>query len=280
MSRDWSRPEVEATVADYLDMLQLELLGKPYNKTAHRRELVRLLQNRSGGAIEFKHENISAVLTEMGLPSIDGYKPRRNYQQRLRDVLEERLPRVLPTIDRVAARVPSNPVGSVQRPDDVVVSAPRMTVGEPLVREPARELFEGKISYPERDALNRRLGRLGEAFVVWYERERLKAAERPDLATRVLWTSEERGDGYGYDVESFEPTGSPIFIEVKTTNLTIRQPFLITRNELRVSKEKEQDYRLHRVFQFSREPRLFVLRGNIEERCRLDPKIYEARFGS
>ena len=39
MADDWSREEVEATVADYFDMLGQELHGQNYNKSAHRRRL-------------------------------------------------------------------------------------------------------------------------------------------------------------------------------------------------------------------------------------------------
>jgi len=91
MPNDWSREEVEATVADYLAMLSAELAGVPYNKAVHRRELVKLLDNRSEQAIEFKHANISAVLIDLGFPYIAGYKPRSNYQQLLYDVVSDRL---------------------------------------------------------------------------------------------------------------------------------------------------------------------------------------------
>src|SRR6185437_11096406 len=98
MPNDWSREEVEATVADYLAMLSAELTGVPYNKAMHRRELMKLLNNRSEQAIEFKHANISAVLIDLGFPYIAGYKPRSNYQQLLYDVVSDRLaenPRLL-----------------------------------------------------------------------------------------------------------------------------------------------------------------------------------------
>ena len=36
---DWSRLEVEAAVADYLDMLALELRDEPFNKAEHNRNL-------------------------------------------------------------------------------------------------------------------------------------------------------------------------------------------------------------------------------------------------
>ena len=90
MAEDWSREEVEATVADYFDMLDQELRGQPYNKTAHRRLLSVRLRNRSDGAIERKHQNISAILLELGFIPIRGYKPASNYQGLLADVVSAR----------------------------------------------------------------------------------------------------------------------------------------------------------------------------------------------
>src|SRR3990172_9157887 len=103
MRRDWSREEVEATVASYLAMLGAELEGRPYSKTEHRSHLSKLLNNRSAGAIERKHQNIGAVLLEFGLPYVDGYKPLRNYQQLLYDTIADRLkhtPELVTTIER------------------------------------------------------------------------------------------------------------------------------------------------------------------------------------
>ena len=81
---------VEATVADYWSMLLSELRNEPYNKAEHNRRLQRLLSSRTNGAIERKHQNISAVLLyEHDLPYIDGYKPLRNVQGLLREVVQE-----------------------------------------------------------------------------------------------------------------------------------------------------------------------------------------------
>lgn len=80
MPEAWSAAEVAATVADYLSMLEAELRGEPCNKAEHNRHLQALLNERSGPAIEFKHANISAVLIELGIPYIAGYKPRGNYR--------------------------------------------------------------------------------------------------------------------------------------------------------------------------------------------------------
>lgn len=85
MGRDWSPDEVDAIVRDYFDMLMMELRGQHYVKAHHRRALLPLLDRRSEGSVEMKHCNISAVLRDSDLPFIDGYKPRPNLQQMLRD---------------------------------------------------------------------------------------------------------------------------------------------------------------------------------------------------
>ena len=61
-------------------MLDQELRGEAYNKSDHNRRLQQLLNGRTKAAVELKHQNISAVMIELGLPYIDGYKPLRNYQ--------------------------------------------------------------------------------------------------------------------------------------------------------------------------------------------------------
>ena len=90
-SDDWTREEVEATVADYLAMLADELSGRSYVKAEHRRRLMPLLRDRSEQSVEFKHANVSAVLIDLGFPYISGYKPRGNYQRLLREVVVDRL---------------------------------------------------------------------------------------------------------------------------------------------------------------------------------------------
>src|SRR6266849_4868747 len=91
MPDDWSPIEVEAAVEEYFDMLNKWLRGEPFNKAEHNRRLQRLLVDRSRASIEWKHQNISAVLIELGYPYLAGYKPRFNYQNLLRTVIEQRL---------------------------------------------------------------------------------------------------------------------------------------------------------------------------------------------
>lgn len=87
----WTEDEVSAAVRDYFDMLHAELDGRPYVKAEHFRALGKQLNGRTKGAIEQKHMNISAILQELGYPSIDGYKPLKNYQQILKAAVEDRI---------------------------------------------------------------------------------------------------------------------------------------------------------------------------------------------
>jgi len=88
---DWSQEELQAIVSDYMEMLDSEVRGQKYRKAHHRRNLLPKLNNRSEGSIEFKHQNISAVLQEAGLQWIKGYKPASNYQNALKIVVLEGL---------------------------------------------------------------------------------------------------------------------------------------------------------------------------------------------
>jgi len=54
MADDWTREEAEATISDYFDMLGMELREEPFNKAEHNRNLQKLLNGRSKGAIEKK----------------------------------------------------------------------------------------------------------------------------------------------------------------------------------------------------------------------------------
>src|SRR6266542_3133110 len=100
---------------------------------------------------------------------------------------------------------------------------------------------------------------------------------REDLSLRIEWTARTQGPEAGYDIKSFSEDGSEIFIEVKTTNGHQNTPFLITANEVRVSEELGKSYRLYRVFDFSRQPKIYVLHGSIKDSCSLDPRVYSAR---
>lgn len=68
----WTDRENDLIVADYFAMLVEDVSVCPYNKAEHRRGLLPLLNERSEGSVEFKHQNISAVLKGLGEDWIPG----------------------------------------------------------------------------------------------------------------------------------------------------------------------------------------------------------------
>lgn len=146
------------------------------------------------------------------------------------------------------------------------------------VNERRSEFLVKNFDFTEIEKNNKELGQEGEKFIVQQEHERLQSIGRPELAEKIEWTSEVKGDGAGYDILSFEETGEPRYIEVKTTTREIDAPFLITKNEVDFSQSHIQNYYLYRVFNFKDSPRFFILEGNLEEHCQLIPKLFEARI--
>ena len=280
MTVDWSAQEVASTVASYLRMLTLELAGQTFNKSEHRRALALLLPLRSEAAMEFKHCNISAVMIELNYPHIKGYQPRRNFQRKalFEEVIQQISER--PQLDVVAQKAVEIPavVPWMESFSDIAVQPPRL---EPMVRE-ADAYFPGVLSqrdYLAREARNRSLGLAGEEFVVMYERWRLIQQGQPRLADRVEHTAKLKGDGAGYDIQSFDVTGRDRFIEVKTTAYAKATPFFVSENERSFANAHADEFRLYRLFEFRSAPKLFELRGRLEQHCRLDPSSFRASFG-
>ena len=276
---DWSRVEVEAIVADYLQMLTLELTGQSYNKTTHRQNLKQKLQGRSDPSIEFKHANISAAMVDLGFPYIRGYKPRSNYQALLATVATEQV-RLHTILDNAALAAVQQPAVMPSATDFTKVKSdapPKQTrVSEPI--NPL--LFKAvKRDYLEREAQNQSLGLAGEEFIVQFEHWRLNALGAHKLADKVDHVSKSKGDGLGYDVLSFDADGKERFIEVKTTTFGKATPFFVSRGELALSKGAREQFHLYRLFEFRKTPRLFDLKGSLHEHCVLDPVTYRASFG-
>ena len=271
----WRRWEIDALVAAYFDLLEAEVRGEHPVKADANRQLRELLTSRTRGSIEYKLQNVSAVLDEEHLPFIDGYKPARNYQQELRHAVLAWASRNHAVAEELAAYGSASPVESrgPSRLTDVVVPAPSAARRQSTPR--GLRLTQGEWG-ALRDLRLRDLGAAGEEWVTRIERAELQAVGRQDLADKVEWTAKERGDGFGFDVSSFERDGTPVQIEVKTTNLGARAPFYVTRNEVRRSAELAPTYRLYRVFEFSREPKVFVVPGAVESGFSLAPLVYSA----
>lgn len=275
---DWSREEVEAIVADYLQMLALELSGQHYSKAAHRSRLKTRLNQRSEGSIEFKHCNISAAMIQFGFPYIRGYQPRSNYQSLLSVVIEDQL-RTQSKLDQAALAAVQLPATTPTQSDFTKVRSDppsrQNRAEEPGYVVPTMGI---KRDYLEREARNQSLGLAGEEFVLLFEHWRLIQLGQPVLADKVEHVSSSQGDGLGYDVLSFEADGKERLIEVKTTTFGRDTPFFVSRGELQLSRTAADQFHLYRLFEFRKSPRLFDLNGPLDQHCLLDPVSFRASF--
>jgi hypothetical protein len=266
---NWQDDELDAIVTDYFAMLAADLSGQPYVKSRHSAALMAQI-GRTHRSVEFKHQNISAVLDELGMPWIPGYKPKRNYQNAIFDAIDRYL-----TKHPVALEPAIGPPPPL--PTEIFVPAPTLTVPAGPVPERLRRLVQ-KFDPVERDNCNRALGKAGEAFVVDVERRQLTEAGHADLARKVRWISAEDGDGAGYDVLSFNRAGDERLIEVKTTNGSARTPFFLSRNECGLATERAANWRIYRVHLFAKSPRIFTIVPPLENTVKLSPEMWRASF--
>lgn len=268
---DWQNDELDAIIADYFVMLAADLSGHPYVKARHSAALMAQI-GRTHRSVEFKHQNISAVLDELGMPWIPGYKPKRNYQNAIFDAIDRYLTRNPAILEPTAS-----PLAPPRSPAEIFVAPPILTVANEPIPERLQRLVR-KFDPVERDHRNRALGKAGEAFVVDLERRQLIEAARPDLARKVRWIAVEDGDGAGYDVLSFNPGGRERLIEVKTTNGAARTPFFLSRNERTLATERPADWQIYRVHLFARGPHIFTLAPPLENTINLTTETWRASF--
>jgi hypothetical protein len=102
---DWGDGELDAIVADYFAMLELELAGQSYVKS-HRGAALMQTLGRSHRSVEFKHMNISAVMSTLGRPIIKGYRPLYNIQRAIYDAIDRYLTQYPQTLDLAPAPSP------------------------------------------------------------------------------------------------------------------------------------------------------------------------------
>jgi hypothetical protein len=280
MAEDWTEKEVDIILADYFSMLKDELQGKAYNKSLHRRIIAPLLNNRNDGAIEFKHQNISAALCKFGVPWIDGYKPRWNYQKRLLD-------------QKVAAFLMQNndlePLFIEFAESQVLKPKSNLSLASMLEDPPERQKIDVeepsltyhkpvKMNFIEIEQRNKLLGNSGEETAIAYERWRLIEAGKDSLADKIEWVAKTQGDGLGYDVLSKNTNGTDRYIEVKTTKLSKEAPIFFSKNEYAFSLSNSANYYLYRLFKFNSDPKLFIVKGRYDDFCKFESIKYKGTF--
>lgn len=272
---DWSDAQNDVIVADYFAMLADELSGRSFNKAAHNRNLQERL-GRSRGSIEFKYANISAALQAFEQPIITGYKPRFNFQMSLAEAVHRWLAANPEWVERLP-RQGSNAFAYAS--DQLFIdTAPTLRNAPPSEETELSNAIARRFNVAAMVERNRALGKAGEERALAHEKAVLRAAGREDLASRIVWTSQEEGDGAGYDIASFTADGRPRLLEVKTTNGQDRAPFYISQNELDVADGNRSEWVLFRLYNFAREPRAFEIRPPLSVHVALTATSFRASF--
>lgn len=272
---DWTDLENDTLVAGYFAMFDDHRHDRPFVKAERHRALAEVLQGRSAKSVEYKLQNVSGALQALGYPWLKGYAPATNFQMSLADAVKRWMDVRGETM--LQGHTPQEAV--LRDPSALFVGPPPTLANRPPPRDLEKMLrVAHKFDVAGRDARNRAMGRAGEELVVARERTLLRSHGRDDLARKVCWASDEKGDGLGYDIESYRPDGRPRLIEVKTTNGWERTPFYITRNELEVADERRSDWCLFRLYEFSTDPKGFELYPPLEAHVTLTALSYEAGF--
>lgn len=138
-----------------------------------------------------------------------------------------------------------------------------------------------KIDYVEKAKTDAEIGLLGEMLALEYEREKLIKNGFADLADKVKHVATS-GDGFGYDIISYELINSKIeeiYIEVKTTTNKLDVDFPVSRNEKLTSNDLGERYCIFRIYDAkSVNPSFYKVFGKIEDNFELDPVSYLARY--
>jgi len=80
---NWSEEENEFVVRKYFEMLSLQFSDEDFVKADYWRSVMEST-GRTKGAVEYKFQNISAILDEIGMRWVKGYVPMVAYQQSLK----------------------------------------------------------------------------------------------------------------------------------------------------------------------------------------------------
>ena len=127
-------------------------------------------------------------------------------------------------------------------------------------------------------------GNLAEGLVYVAEKLKFQEMGRDDLSEKVKWISRDSGDGYGYDILSydFDKNGKEyeIHIEVKSTT-NLNDDFIMSSNELKYARENKDTYRLYRVARVkSDSPVCKVIEVDLDELFEFEPSEYRVSVKS
>ncbi|MGP4069739.1 DUF3883 domain-containing protein [Halobacillus sp. B29] len=200
---------------------------------------------------------------------------KKFYDKLLNKVTEEkdRTKEILPEIENLEESYNVGSLSKVEAPDSKVNLKTK-------TNDESKRYNPIKRNYLEIQKKNSRVGLIGEKLVFEREKSVLKELGREDLASKVEHVSQTKGDGLGYDIESFTEAGEVKHIEVKTTTEGIESEFFIEESEVQYSRENPDKFYLYRVFSYDKESgnaSLFTKKGNVEDTFKLEPKTYRAK---
>ena len=134
-----------------------------------------------------------------------------------------------------------------------------------------------KIDWVELNKSNSKLGKYGESIIMGLEKEYLIENGMKNLAEKMEWISQTKGDGAGYDILSYNLDGSYKYIEVKTTCVSENESFYISDNELNFFRTHQDSYFIYRLFidKNSDEPTLKVFNSTDILKLNLQPVSYK-----
>jgi len=139
-------------------------------------------------------------------------------------------------------------------------------------------MFRGRtVNFIQNNIDNKRIGDLGELWVLKYEIEKLRLSGRDKLVGKIKHTAKDEGDGTGYDIQSFDRNGQKIYIEVKTTKGGKNSTFYITRTELERSKVEKENFYLYRLYNFDEvndTAEIMIIKGDLTNLCEF-PTTYK-----
>lgn len=159
---DWTDIEIQAAVDAYLSMLSREQSGQKVVKTEENRILREgALAGRTKGSVEFRMQNISTIMAELGRKPIKGYKPAKNVganvARSIRDALNAAPSTLTPedfaptaddaTLELRATKLERQPITDVpkgiERPEQTQSSG-KSYVRDPEVRAWVRQQANGR----------------------------------------------------------------------------------------------------------------------------------------
>lgn len=260
----WTTHEIAEVVSSYFQMWRLEQSGERYAKKPYRDILLDLLPARSVGSIEYKLQNVSAVLDEVGFPWIRGYKPARNYQQLL--------------VDQIAMYLLNHRLIPQELKPVASPEAPLVEVGVPQPMQPKFDMGPVEAAVATLDwaaaaARSIEVHRVAVDLAVEREKYTLVARGHDDLAREVAPVETPRSTA-GFDFTSYSADGDERQVNVKGTTSNANAAIFLEMSELELLRTTPFA-EIQRVYDIQMEPKMFRLQPKDVRETMVVPVVHK-----